>query len=321
MFNIAAGRFFLIFILHFGTCSLEASLERPPWYPQNYDMKEASRGVAEILHIQGKDLDLDRSRRVDSIIFSDADQTLMKTRIPILLKDKATGQLVKDPATGKILRLPNRSYLTRIAKLKKEYPNIAWDSFEIDFQEMGSIVAIEDTPPIKHIVEILKNADLQRGNREFIITARSSDVVPQAFEEYFSKLGIVLDGVFAVNNPSLNERLKFKGLGLSAAQKKAVTMAAIIELYLPPGGLKEVSFYDDGDDNLQMAMLLLPAMFPQITFRFYDVVYVGNNQFCLKPVAISRDRGRLFSADGGREMTVEEINSYFSRDALLPDEG
>ena len=202
-------------------------------------------------------------------------------------------------------------------RLKKTYPELPWDSIEIDFGEMGSIIAIDITPPIKHIVKILQSSDEEGTNKEFIITARSSNTIPPAFEEYFSNHGVALDGVFAVNNPTLNEKLKLGGRGLSAAQKKAVTMAAIIQLYLPGNALKKVSFYDDGDDNLQMAMELLPILFPQIFFRFFDVVHIGDNKFELKAVAETGDKGKL---DACKEWTLEDIRSYSSQDAPLPDE-
>ncbi|MFQ5729445.1 MAG: hypothetical protein ACE5GN_03695 [Waddliaceae bacterium] len=314
------GTRFILIVLLLGFSSLYATETLPSWYPKNYDLKEASRSVTEILRLQGAPVAFHHPDPVDSIIFSDADHTLLKTQTPILLKNKKTGQLVKDPTTGKIIRLPNRSFLQAVGRLKEKYPELPWDSYEIDFGEMGSIVAIDITPPIKHIVEILQSSDQEKTNKEFIITARSSAIIPSAFEEYFTNLGVDLDGVFAVNNPSLNERLKLSGKGLSAAQKKAVTMAAIIQLYMPGGTLKEVSFYDDGDDNLQMAMELLPILFPQIIFRFFDVIHMGDNKFRLKPVAVTGDKGKLMSAEGRKEWTLDDIRSYSSQDAPLPDE-
>ena len=303
---------FLLFNL-FLFFSLRAS-DIPAWYPSDYNLSEAVEAATQILRDQG--MQVDDTVHVNKIIFSDADHTLLKTQTPILLKNKTTGQLFKDPETKKVLRLPNRSFLEALENLKKRYPNQPWDEFEIDFNEMGSIVAIDVTPPIEHIIDILKCSDKSKNNKEFIITARSSTSVAPAMEDYFKNFDLELDGTFAVNNPEINSLLKLQGQGLSAAHKKAITMAALIKLYSP----KEVSFYDDGDDNLQAAMDLLPGLFPDLPLRFYDIIHIGQSRFKLSPVAFTRLGGVVISSCDGRVWSKEEIRSYSSKDAPLPDE-
>ncbi|MBT3393934.1 MAG: hypothetical protein HN411_02340 [Waddliaceae bacterium] len=285
------------------------------WYPEDFDVAAAAEGVATILDQQGKDVD---NIGIENIIFTDADHTLLKTMTPILLRDTSTGQLVKDPKDGTLLRLPNRGAFSSLQLLKQELPSLPWDSIEVDYMEMGSVVALDVTETIDSMVAVLMSSDKMSKNREYIITARSDDDVAAAMEDYFLNLGIDINGVFAVNNATIGDTIGYSEHHITIAQKKALIIEAILHLYTShENTIKSVSFYDDNDDNLVVAMNLLPELFPKIDFSFYDVVHEGNNIFTIHNIANAKD-GILVSPEG--EKLSDEDIEYHSYDAPIPDE-
>ncbi|MCP4502157.1 MAG: hypothetical protein GY822_19545 [Deltaproteobacteria bacterium] len=158
------------------------------------------------------------------------------------------------------------------------------------------------------------------NTRDFIITARSAGNIPAVFHEYMNDLGHDLHGTFAVNEPGLMGDFGFdKNPGLGTEHNKALTMAALIELYQPGGAkMERVRFYEDSDVNLQASMDLLPKMFPNISFEFFDVVHTGHEKFEHRLVASTNDEGVLENAFTGRTMTDHDINTYESNDKELP---
>jgi hypothetical protein len=165
---------------------------------------------------------------------------MMKTTTPVLLRDQRTGSLVHHPRTGKVLTLPSKKYKEKLAALKKEYPNGAWEHYDFDYRGMASAREMRRMPAIEATMEMLRAANAETRGREFIITARSSENIPVAFDAYVSEHDVELDGVFPVNAQSMLDTLGIDP-ALGTPFKKAIVMAALIDLY-GPAPMKTVRF-------------------------------------------------------------------------------
>lgn len=118
-----------------------------------------------------------------------------------------------------------------------------------------------------------------------------------------------------VNNKGQNDIMGLTGQPLSSAQKKAVTMAALLELYGPgTAEVKKVKYLDDTDSNLVAAMELIPKMFPHIKFEFYDVVHRKSGRYDQELVAKTTGAGELKDAKG-KVFGPDRIAGYKSADA------
>ncbi|MGM0440166.1 MAG: hypothetical protein ACQEP8_03520 [Chlamydiota bacterium] len=297
----------LLFSLLFPCLIFAAAI--PEWYPKSYNLDYASKIAEELLATQeGEDPQLSEVQRIN---FSDADHTLLQTTTPLFLKHKKTGTLLTYPDSEELIRIPNNADAEDIKQL---YPYVNLEDYVVDYHEMGSIVAIDITPPVQPMLVRLKSAAKKPNSKEYIITARSENTVPPALKDYFSRKGLLIDAVFPVNNEALAQELKYSSLNLSIAQKKALIMAVIIHA-CPQ--IKEVSFYDDGDDNLRRAMHLLPLIFPSIHYRFFDVIHTSQGLFKITLVAESDDHGALVTSTG-EPFTSEDIENYRSTDHPLP---
>jgi hypothetical protein len=297
-------------------------LALPSWYPPGFDLDKAAREARGILEAQGEPPDSIGPGKAKTLIFTDADLTLINSAPPSLLKHKQTGEHLKHPETGEVLRLglgPERDAKKDLARLKTQYPSVPWRDYKLDDSAYGSRAEILATPAIGSTVRTLKASDRNPASRDFVITARSHGTVAPALDEYLRGKGADINGVFAVNH--IPTAAKLGTLKLSSQQKKAVTMAALLKLYQPADArLDTVKFLDDTDKNLVASMQLLPKLYPKTRFEFYDVVHTGNERFERVLVARSdlRRPGELVDSKG-KLLTPEQIAAYKSEDALFPD--
>lgn len=290
----------------------------PAWYPAGYDLNAASAGAKDILLGQGVKAGDIGPGIAKKLVFSDVDLTLMKTATPTLLKSKTTGEYLRNPDTGRLVILgvgTMRDQNKELAALKLKWPNVNWADYGMDFREFGSLSEVMRTEEIKSTVDILKASDKDPTSRDFIITARGDDMVPTAMKEYCAAHGVDINGVMAVNNPGQGAKLWPNVTGLTSAQKKALSMAALIKLYDPQGAtVRKIKFMDDTDDNLKAAAELLPALFPNIRFEFEDIIHGPRDGYTHKIVARTGAGGGLLDAHG-KAMTLADFETYASVDA------
>ena len=293
-------------------CSGVAAPVAPGWYPAAFDMTAAVNGVKSIETTQGHD----NSTGVQHVVFSDIDQTLLKTTQPVLLRN-AAGALLHDP-DGNLIMIPDKDFVGALNKLKAQFPTLDWASYSPDFSEFNSIDGILATPSISTTVAALKAAKKDANTRVVLITARSGDNTSDAMHEYFHRRHLAIDGVMAVNNKAQVLAIGMTDPTLKSAMKKAIAMAANLKLMDPDGTkVKDVTYYEDGDDNMVAAMQLLPAMFPGVKFRFVDLIHTGHRHFVQKEVSTTGPCGALVGTDG-HTLTPDEITGYKSTDIEWP---
>ena len=295
----------------------EQSIDRPAWYPPGTDLHRIGQAARTILEGQGCVPKSFGKNYVENIVFTDADHTLMKTNTPVLLRNKETGEVVHHPKTGEVIKLDGKRYKELLAELKKEFPNEPWDQVEFDYSGMASARELKRQPGIGETLEMLREANAKRKGREFIITARSADNMPVAFDRYTATRGVELDGVFPVNGPQTLATLGIDP-SLPTPHKKAIIMAALIDLY-GPGAMKTVRFFEDGDANLIAAMELLPRLYPHIAFEFVDVVHDGQQHFSQHTAGTSPAGMSGVLNEQGQPMTDGELRNYHSDDVPLTE--
>lgn len=295
-------------------CSTVPKPQIPGWYPAAFDLAAATTGAKGILTGQGHDLAAPGTRHV---VFSDIDQTILKTVQPVLLRN-AAGGLLHEP-DGTLIMIPDKDFVGALNKLKAKYPTLDWASYSPDFSEFNSVDGILNTPSIATTVAALKKAKQDPATRVVLITARSGDNTADAMHEYSRRHGFPIDGVMAVNNKAQNIALGMTDPALKSAMKKAISMAANLKLMDPDGTkIQDVTYYEDGDDNMADAMQLLPAMFPAIKFRFVDLIHTGHRHFVQKEVSKTGSCGALTSSVDGHTLTPDEIAGYKSVDIEWP---
>lgn len=81
--------------------------------------------------------------------------------------------------------------------------------------------------------------------------------------------------------------------------------------------VREVTYYDDDDDNLKASMALLPVLYPHVRFRFVDVVHTGNRDYEHVEVARTYGAGGL-ATPGGVPLCADQVDAYASDDAPEP---
>jgi len=272
--------------------------------------------VRNELRNQGAPLSSFVPGRVSRLLMTDADHTLIKTSSPIfvLTEDK---NLLRD-RNGKIVMLGLKSadYKREFAALVAKYPPEQSRHFTLDFTEYGSIQSVLEAREIESTLREMRLSELSGDDkRVFVITARSNDTAIGALEEYLLDRRVSADGIFAVNNTKQMDALGLATPKLNTAQRKAVVMAALIQVYSSLARpLEELKFLDDTDENLIAAMQLLPSLFPRTRFEFADVVHEGRGHYEQRLVA--QGRGRL-TGPTGRALTDDEIASYRSKDLPL----
>jgi hypothetical protein len=298
----------------------------PAWMPAQFDMNKAVDGAKQMLIAQGEPAASIGPGLANRVVFTDVDLTLLKTDTPTLLKHKVTGQYLHDPGTGKLLLL--RDLGPELAALKAKYPAFNFDDYAPDFREFGSVAELLRMNAIPEDLRILKKSDADAKSRDFVITARSDDIMIDALDLLLTQKGVDINGVFAVNGPTAVSTLGMADTNanptanppvpaawsLKSNQRKAVSMAAVLLAYGGQDHVKNVRFMDDGDDNLQAAMDLLPKMFPKIAFEFYDVEHKGRNHFKQRLIAKSGAGGELLDARSRKPFSVDAIKTYADND-------
>lgn len=290
----------------------------PDWFPSDWDIDVAAQTAKTLLVQQGEDPARIKRGLVDHVVFTDADHTLVNTSTPVLLRDAATDHLVHHPVTGDIVALPSRGYQDAFEDLKKEFPNRDWSAVGFDYSGMADAAELHRHDHIESTAEVLRDNEASGRGRQFIITARSSDNIPAAFLDYANQRDVNLSGTFPVNGQRYTDAFDFSRHKLDTAEKKAMTMAALMHLYAPKNGtLETVRFYEDSDPNLRAAMQLLPKLFPKTNFEFWDVVHNDEGGFDSHLIA-TNDGPTVLDKDGKR-LSEADIKTYESADAPMPE--
>lgn len=300
----------------------------PAWLPAGFDWVKAQQGALTMITAQGEPAATIGAGKADKVIFTDVDLTLLKTDTPTLLKHKTSGAYLHDPGTGKLVLFHDLK--AELAALKLKFPTFVFDDYAPDFREFGSVAELLRTSVIPEDLRVLKKSDQDPKSRDFVITARSDDIMIDALDLLLSQKGIDINGVFAVNGPTAVTNLGMSApvdpaapagtppaWKLSSSQRKAVAMAATLMVYGGQDHVKNVKFLDDGDDNLQAAMDLLPKMFPKIRFEFKDVEHVGGKKFKQKLVAYTGAGGELFTKDN-KPFSTDALRAYTDNDVPMP---
>lgn len=299
-----------------GQTSTSAVRALPDWYPRNFDLAALARRLRKLLVRQGeRERDL-RPGGVRHLSFMDLDGTLVDSKMPVVLAHKQTGELLHYPDSGRLMILgvgSHRSYREDLAKLEARY-DLPWDDYELNFDHGGNLRALLAEQPIRDQIARLRRQLRKATRRSFVITARSA--APAAFvaHEYLSRLGVDVHGVVAPNTRATAGVLGFEHLDLGenrTGRRKALTMAGLITLY-GAHNIGTAEFHDDSDKNLRAAMQLLPALFPNIRFRFHDVVHERKGY---ERSMIAEAHGGVVRDPGGRPMSDAEIDEYSSTDA------
>ena len=293
-------------------------LTPPGWYPADYDLQTLAGAAKGELARLG--YPLHRPEEVRQLVFTDADHTFLQTHAPVWVRRKDNGEHFFDPKTLKpiVVALTTADYEGDYARLRLEHPNVAWHDYTLDFHWYGRVDEIQRSKAIAPTMHALREYTRDDLTRAFVITARSSEAVVHGLDRFLKKRGVDIAGVFAVNEPKKMEALGLNGPGMDSAKRKALIMAALIQLHMTNGKPPEkVVFYDDSDANLVAAMQLLPKLFPRIHFEFHDVRHQGGGDF--KPVCVavsSAIPGRLMQVHGA-PLSEQAIAEYKSNDAPL----
>jgi hypothetical protein len=290
----------------------------PEWYPAECALPELARAASAELKRLG--YGVPRPEEVRQLVFTDADHTFLQTHAPVWVRRKDTGERFLDPQSGKAVAvaLTTADYEGDYARLRAQHPDVRWEDYALDFTWYGSTDEIRRTKAIAPTLHALRERSRDELSRAYVITARSSEAVVQGLDRYLQRRGVSVCGVFAINEPKKMQALGLNAPGLDSAKRKALMMAALIQLHSERGGPPErVVFYDDSDQNLIAAMQLLPKLFPQVSFQFHDVRHEGRGVF--KPVVVavsSAMPGGLMRAHGA-PLSDAQIAAYRSDDAPL----
>ena len=115
---------------------------------------------------------------------------------------------------------------------EKEFPDVAWDKYALDYKEYASLTEVHRTPEIRKTVEAFRKSDADPRSRDFIVTARSSDDIPAGLDDYLKDRGADANGVFAVNAPGQAKALNIGGdvTGLNITSILVAFIGAVILL-------------------------------------------------------------------------------------------
>jgi hypothetical protein len=296
----------------------------PAWVPRDLNLADMAARLRALLLQQGESARNLRPGAVRHLAFMDLDGTLVDSKMPVLMVHRKTGEALCYPDTGKPVVLgigARRDYREDLAKLEQRYPAVAWHDYELNFGHGGNLDALLAEEPIRDQLLRLRRNLRKNNSRAFVITARSA--APAAFvaHEYLSRLGADVDGVVAGNTPHAVNVLGFDRFELGdnrTGRRKAIAMAGLISLY-GAHNIATAEFHDDSDRNLVAAMQLLPALFPNIRFRFHDVVHERHGY---ERSVIAEAHGGVVRDPSGRPLTDAEITAYQSTDAPWePDPG
>lgn len=288
----------------------------PEWYPAKYDLARAADEVRDVLLVQGELRGSFDAGKAKHLVFTDADLTLLKTTTPVYVVHRETGERLTHPESGRVLRLgvgPTRNAERELEALKARYPDVAWDAHAVDYGEYASLSELLATPPIEEDLARLRRSDDDPESRDFVITARGQDNTASNLSTYLSTHDVDINGVLAVNERTLVDRLGLDLPELTSARKKAVVMAAVITAY-DAASIDRVKLIDDTDENLIASIELLPKLFPKLGLEFWDVLCErGTDDWRQTLIARTSPLGELVDAKG-RPLPREALETYRSRD-------
>lgn len=286
--------------------------ELSPWVPKDFDLVGAQNRLERILRSQGVFLKRNGTAPARSMVFSDLDHTLIKTQSSVLIRHKETKEPFVLPENGALLWVHNHGVSSLLKSLQQRYP--ALSDYGPDYSTLGDSFELDTTHTVNETVDLLRVDQRHHNTPVHIVTARSADQVRLPIKDYFARRNLEIDGVFTVNGPKFVRFMRFEKF--TDPQRKALTMAALVGLYLQHNPvLEEVTFYEDNDGNLRHAMELLPQAFPDIRFNFFDVIHKGNDQF--EKMRIATSEGRQLKDHNGNVMSKEAIANYSSNDAPM----
>lgn len=178
-------------------------------------MEGNSRYTSLVMSYKLKDI------KSDKIIIFDLDDTLVKTDAKIRILDAKTHEVIKE--------------LT-----PEEFNNfVKKKSHVMDFEDFDSPSLLRQGKVIHEIFGILKDS-YEKGIPVAILTARSdSELVRNFFLE--NGIDIHPDLVIAINDPQFG----YKG---TIAERKKKAIEDLVD-----SGYKELTFFDDNEDNLRLA--------------------------------------------------------------------
>jgi hypothetical protein len=249
----------------------------PAWVPPSFDLVGAAAGMKRLLEQQGVPV-----TRVRELVVTDADDTLVQTDAKTLLRNAKTGELAKNPVTGELLRIGAEIDAERAA-LEQQFPQLPWKDLLNDFREFDDAQRLAKAAPIGETIAALRGEASREDMRRFLITARNADGVLGTLQRFSEQQGLGLDSVLSANRPGELAAMSLGGVKLGTAERKALMIAALVELYRPKhAALEHVTFYDDSDGNLAAAKELLPRLFSKTRFDFVDVVRQVDGTYALQ---------------------------------------
>lgn len=203
-----------------------------------------------------------------SVAFFDFDHTLADTvtRIPVIQEDGT-----KDFRDSKCFQL--------------------FEGETADFDALSEKELL-NTRPVSENIE-----RLQQSEDAIILTARGESHNFNSIPAWLRSNGSTALTVIPVNSKEAAEallgRLRLSGepVKLPKGFKKAVFMAGFLDLYRNNGHLiRTVTYYEDTDYHLRGAMQLLPVIYPDINFIYYDIIRENGTYTTVKIAEIKGER-------------------------------
>lgn len=118
-----------------------------------------------------------------------------------------------------------------------------------------------------------------------VITARGQTHTFNSVFEYTAQRGAEVDIVLPIHTDLIQKALWDKmtypaGVeGVPSGMKKALFMAALIDLAQMRGGsIRTARYFEDTDSYFRAAMEFLPARYPGVRWEFYDIVRGGTEK-------------------------------------------
>jgi hypothetical protein len=151
--------------------------------------------------------------------------------------------------------------------------------------------------PISATLDRLRLYSKDAQQASVVLTARSGRRTFSMIQEYLWQKGAEPDAVIAANYPRFQHEL-WQNMTIPDGAKKPLIIAALISLRVQNGRpVKLVRYFEDTDKYLAGAMVLLPKLYPQVRFEFYDYVREKGGGYREAFVAYAT-AGRLYRPDG-----------------------
>jgi hypothetical protein len=174
------------------------------------------------------------------------------------------------------------------------------------------------TEPIQPTLTRLRGYVKYTSYWNVVLTARGGRRTFPMIQEYLWQRGAEPDVVIAANFPpfhkSLWEKIEYPGdlKKLPRGAKKSLLIAALVELAKTRGAnIEKVRYFEDTDEYLAGTMVLLPRLFPELKFEFFDYVRKNaNGKAKYSEVAVATfEAGKLSKADGTPLTAAAEYDS------------